>query len=290
AFPGGFGFNLQAQNMGAEFDILVTLPALNPIGAPPNSFSIWPGANTTPGSAPLFVGNVSVTGNILSITIPLGVINDDGSMLVAGFGGNIDPTTVNLASQDFLPDVGSGSLGTNPLGDLEWLTLSDSEGVLQAGESDTISVTFDSNGLPSGEQFNGVLRLITNDPDETVVGIPVTMSVGDPVGIGDEPLTPVNFVLGENYPNPFNPTTRIQYELPIRASVDIAVYNLLGQKVRTLVNDIQAPGSYQLEWDGRDENGYQVASSVYFYRMVALNLSENGQAAFTETRKMVLMR
>jgi len=290
AFPGGFGFNITAQNIGSEYDILLNLPAFPAIGAPANSFSIWVGANSTPSSAPLFTGSVTTNGNIISFSIPLSVINDDGNFAVAGFGGNLDPGAGNITSQDFLPDVGNGAVGIDPTGDVTWLDLSGNNGVLQAGESDTISVTFDSNGLPTGEQFNGVLRLVTNDPDETVVGIPVTMSVGDPVGIGDEPLTPVNFVLGENYPNPFNPTTRIQYELPIRASVDIAVYNLLGQKVRTLVNDIQAPGSYQLEWDGRDENGYQVASSVYFYRMVALNPSESGQAAYTETRKMVLMR
>ncbi|MGH1363597.1 MAG: choice-of-anchor B family protein [Calditrichia bacterium] len=290
AFPGGFGFNLQAQNVGAEYDILLNLPAFPATGAPANSFSIWVGDNGTPSSAPLFTGNVSTSGNIVSFTLPLSIINDDGNLAIAGFGGNLNPAVGNISSQDFLPDVGNGAVGIDPQGDLPWLSLSQDSGTLLAGETDTISVTFDTNGLIQGEQLEGVLELVTNDPDETLFGIPVELTIGGVVGIDLEPLFPTKFVLSENYPNPFNPTTRITYQLPVRASVDIAIYNLLGQKIRTLASGIQPSGRYELEWDGRDESGYQVASSVYFYRMVAINPAENAGAIFTDTRKMVLMR
>jgi len=110
---------------------------------------------------------------------------------------------------------------------------------------------------------------------------------------------PVQYNLGQNYPNPFNPTTTIRYSLPSiekRAKKEgkeagsplnalrttLKVYNLLGQEVRTLVNEVQKPGQYTVTWDGTDETGRQVGSGVYFCRMTA-NLFEG-------TMKMILLK
>lgn len=83
------------------------------------------------------------------------------------------------------------------------------------------------------------------------------------------PVVPDAFSIGQNYPNPFNPSTTIRYALPEQMSVRIVIYNVLGQQVRTLVNDIQRPGNYSIVWNGTDRVGRLVASGIYFYRIDA---------------------
>lgn len=90
------------------------------------------------------------------------------------------------------------------------------------------------------------------------------------------------FVLEQNYPNPFNPNTVITYKLPVASNIELTIYNLIGQKVTTLVNERQSAGIYQIKWDGYNQNGNQMASGVYLYRLIT--------GSFVETRKMVLLR
>jgi hypothetical protein len=73
----------------------------------------------------------------------------------------------------------------------------------------------------------------------------------------------------ENFPNPFNPTTRIQYQVPRAGFVDIVVFNPLGQRVRQLVHEHVGPGNYSIDWNGVDDHGAMVPSGVYIIRMVA---------------------
>lgn len=93
---------------------------------------------------------------------------------------------------------------------------------------------------------------------------------------------PGGFALYANYPNPFNPSTEIQYDLPTRSKVELAIYNILGEKVADLVNGEQGAGSYVATWDGRNLQGHTVASGVYLYRLKA--------GDFLQTRKMLLMK
>ncbi|MGA9363722.1 MAG: FlgD immunoglobulin-like domain containing protein [Bacteroidota bacterium] len=92
-----------------------------------------------------------------------------------------------------------------------------------------------------------------------------------------------------NSPNPFNPTTEMQFGVPRDSKVQIIIYDILGRKVRTLVDNPMAPGTYKATWDGRDDNGLGVASGVYLYRIVAKNSSGSGQD-FVLTKKMILMK
>ena len=85
-----------------------------------------------------------------------------------------------------------------------------------------------------------------------------------------------------SHPNPFNGTTAIPYRLAAPGSVRLAIYNNLGQPVRTLVNEFQAAGSYQVSWDARDDRGAAVASGVYLTR-----LSYPGGV---QTRRLLLLR
>lgn len=95
-------------------------------------------------------------------------------------------------------------------------------------------------------------------------------------------LPPQSYRLMQNLPNPFNPATTIGFELPEAADVDVAVYNLVGQRLRTLVQEHKVAGRYQVVWDGKDDAGRDVSSGVYFYRYRA--------GDFWASRRMLLIR
>jgi hypothetical protein len=120
----------------------------------------------------------------------------------------------------------------------------------------------------------------------------------DRVDAGDYVELPTVTALGANFPNPFNPVTVIRYQVSENATqqgissgvsqgdgnqfVNITVYNIRGQRIRTLVNDYVAPGFYSVEWNSTDDNGRLVGSGVYFYRMTA--------GEYSSTRRMILMK
>ncbi len=89
-----------------------------------------------------------------------------------------------------------------------------------------------------------------------------------PTAVAIEQATPSDFVLGANYPNPFNPATTIPLSVPAGAeAVDVAIYNLLGQLVRQVWSGPLAAGEHRLTWDGRDDKGQPVASGAYLYQL-----------------------
>lgn len=93
---------------------------------------------------------------------------------------------------------------------------------------------------------------------------------------------PTQFSLNQNYPNPFNPTTEIAFALPKASTVELSVFNVLGQQVRSLLNQPMEAGLHKVTWDGKDQGGSSVSSGVYFYRINA--------GGFNETRKMMLLK
>ena len=93
---------------------------------------------------------------------------------------------------------------------------------------------------------------------------------------------PAEYILPQNFPNPFNPSTTIDYSLAKAGHVDLTVYNATGQKIATLVDDRQSSGHYSITWNGRDDRGAEMTSGVYFCRMVA--------GGATKSIKMILMK
>ena len=93
---------------------------------------------------------------------------------------------------------------------------------------------------------------------------------------------PDKFELSQNYPNPFNPTTTIPFSLPKSEHVTLDIYNINGQKVKTLVNEVMSAGSHSVEWNSTSESGARVSSGVYFYKLVAGDQ--------TATKKMSLVK
>ena len=113
----------------------------------------------------------------------------------------------------------------------------------------------------------------------------VTLEVTDDSGVDDwtdNTNRPERCVLFQNHPNPFNPETKISYFLPKPSYVKLTVYNVLGQRVRTLFDGHQDSGTHTVLWDGKREDGTSLSSGIYFYRMQADD--------FRETKKMSLMK
>ncbi|MCF7885370.1 MAG: T9SS type A sorting domain-containing protein, partial [Candidatus Marinimicrobia bacterium] len=101
------------------------------------------------------------------------------------------------------------------------------------------------------------------------------------VGIDDGKLAR-NFKLEQNYPNPFNPTTKISYSIPSISNVKLMVYNILGQKVKTLVDNQLIAGNHTAMWDGTNDAGSQVSSGIYIYKLKT--------KAGVRVKKMVLQK
>ncbi len=127
-------------------------------------------------------------------------------------------------------------------------------------------------------------------PGATIFTTPLQTFSLNVTSVADEGQTPDDFSLNQNYPNPFNPTTKISYSLPAGADVKLTVFNISGQKVRTLVrSELQSAGTHTVEWDGKTEHGSVVSSGLYIYRIEAVKPGEKSEQ-FIQNRKMMLLK
>ncbi|MCF7793805.1 MAG: choice-of-anchor D domain-containing protein [Candidatus Cloacimonetes bacterium] len=165
--------------------------------------------------------------------------------------------------------------------EVDWLQLNINSGVVDPGTDNEVILTFDSAGLQEGA-YEAELIIDHNDPAEDAVIIPINLIV--------EPLNANNIIsnqrtiLGSNYPNPFNPTTTIEFAVDSPGSVltEIKIYNSKGQMIKTLVSDYLANGIHTATWNGKNEKGSEVPSGIYFYKM------KSGD--YQQTRKMILLK
>jgi flagellar hook assembly protein FlgD len=107
-----------------------------------------------------------------------------------------------------------------------------------------------------------------------------TLDVG--TAVEEQQMLPTEYVLAQSYPNPFNATTVIEFAIPEAALVRLDVYNVLGRRVKTLVQGTQPAGFYRTVWDGRDEAGHPVPTGLYLYRLTASD--------WIQTRRMMLIK
>ncbi|MCD4729268.1 MAG: T9SS type A sorting domain-containing protein, partial [Bacteroidales bacterium] len=98
-------------------------------------------------------------------------------------------------------------------------------------------------------------------------------------------IIPLRIQLKQNYPNPFNPTTKIEYNLPMTTNVILKIYNVLGQEVKTLINEMQTPGTKSVIWDATNNFGEPVSSGIYIYR-----IQTNEQFKNIQHRKMIFIK
>ena len=156
--------------------------------------------------------------------------------------------------------------------------------VAEKPSDETVFFEFD---LPDGDYvydvtaiyevtINGVVVPGIVESDPVTVLVEVRVSDDDIIGL------PLFTELVGNYPNPFNPSTTIKFALAEAGNVSIEIFNVRGQKVRTLLNEFLSPERYSIEWNGFDDNGRVVGSGVYFYLMKTVD--------HVETKRMVLMK
>jgi len=126
--------------------------------------------------------------------------------------------------------------------------------------------------------------ILASDEEYRLSGYGEIVVSGDITGftLNKVPEIPLTYSVSQNYPNPFNPTTTIRYELPEYSHVSIIIYDLMGRRMTTLVNEPEEPGYKTIVWDGTDSFGKQVSAGVYLYQIRAGN--------YTRVRKMALLK
>ena len=197
---------------------------------------------------------------------------------IKGYGLQVQYEASKLQFVEVLADepLGSGALATPQV-------LNDQEGVLAlAAHGDVVSdgeVALSLVFRPTTEIEHTVIEITDSETYDGEFGFN-RLALPAPVQLQTRPAV---FALASNYPNPFNPATTIKYSLPQAADVELTVYNVLGQPVRTLVAEHQSAGRYVVEWDATNDSGHSLSSGMYFYRLAA-----GGE--FLETRKMLLLK
>ena len=100
--------------------------------------------------------------------------------------------------------------------------------------------------------------------------------------INNDNELPISFSLNQNYPNPFNPTTNINYSIPSDNFVTVTVYNVMGEKIKTLSNGFAASGHKSVKWNAQNERGQEVSAGLYVYTIEA--------GDFRDTKKMLFLK
>ena len=149
--------------------------------------------------------------------------------------------------------------------------------LFRSGETEDITLGFDTQGLAIGTY--SIDLVVANSAGSPIV-VPVRLTVSD--GISPVSDLPVQLLLDQNHPNPFNPQTGISFGLPAAGKVRLRIYNAQGWLVRTLVDEALSAGAYQRVWNGTDTSGRRVASGVYLYRLET--------PGHTLTRKMLMVK
>ncbi len=143
-------------------------------------------------------------------------------------------------------------------------------------ETDIVDTEFKASELSSGTTYFWRVEAI-NEVGGSGWSESLSLSTKDLVSVDGEGEVPDEFALGDNYPNPFNPDTRIRYDLPEQANVRLEVYNILGEHVRTLVDQSQQAGRYEITFDASN-----LSSGTYIYRIEAGNFVETKQMMFVK--------
>ncbi len=157
-----------------------------------------------------------------------------------------------------------------------WLKVNSYGGVISPGASQNINLKFSTVGIAAGD-YETMLKVQTNDPNNSVKEIPISLKVSTVVSNEELSESPKQITLNQNYPNPFNPETVISYSIKEATNVRLEVFNIQGQNVATLVNSKMSAGNYKARF-----NAEGLASGIYLYRL--------STPVQTLTRQMVLIK
>ena len=216
------------------------------------------------------------------------VLSDGAFTLTGAAGGAAEAAGFSMSTNEAGTVIGfSFTGGTIAAGAGDFITLSGTYDSANAGTSVVIEAKEDctSDGTPD---CNG-------DTDTRLV---FSDSAGDPleadfheaawtlgestVTLGNEPVKVYAYDLSDNYPNPFNPSTQINYGVEFSGDVSIVVYDMMGREVKTLVSEHATPGIYSVVWDARNNQGLDVSAGIYIYKMIS--------GDFVKVNKMMLVK
>ena len=196
------------------------------------------------------------------------------------------------ADENGNPDVNNILFGdTLQLADTNWVSINNIpdivfyEGqkffaaILSGGEGVTFGI---DNTTPLSFRGWENTGTYAGSRDRSVQDIGIMVMVDGYTGIDEQDNRPINFSLNQNYPNPFNATTKISFNTAATGNVVLDVYNITGQKVKTLINSEMTAGVHSIIWDGTNEEGNVISSGVYFYHLQVADRSE--------TKKMILLK
>jgi len=161
-----------------------------------------------------------------------------------------------------------------------WLTVEPITAVIEPENSININYTCNALELEVGD-YLGIINISSNDPDEELVTFTINLTVTPGVGNNHSEFPEITRLTG-NHPNPFNPSTKIEYQLAETNRIELSIYNIRGQLVKTLVKETKSAGIYSQTWNGRDSNDKQVDSGIYFYRLKTDSTNQ--------IRKMILLK
>jgi len=186
-------------------------------------------------------------------------------------GGKLVPCEVSFYIEDASMKIGSMPLEV-PL-----------------NKSAEVELLWDTSGLTAGTYTirGEVGRCTPTESDSSNNQVVLEYVLSEPTDVQERASYPGRFLLSQNVPNPFNADTIIEYGLAEPGHVVIAVYDLMGRRIRTLVDEDKHSGCWTVRWDGKDRAGWDAASGLYFYR---LELSDGMESEHKRTKKMILLR
>ena len=171
-------------------------------------------------------------------------------------------------------------------------------GVIAAGSGDFLVVSGTTEAATGTVVTLSALEDCASDGDDACDGDDTRMVLSDTDAnalessfissawtVGDNTLNneqPLEYALSANYPNPFNPSTTIDYSIATASDVSIVVYDMMGREVKTLVADFATPGAYSVVWDAKNNEGLSVSAGMYVYKMIS--------GDFVEVNKMLLVK
>ncbi|HEX9653708.1 MAG TPA: FlgD immunoglobulin-like domain containing protein, partial [bacterium] len=181
-------------------------------------------------------------------------------VLIWGFDDNISGEQVMVAA--------NFQNTQQTVSDVQWLSPGDWHNIFDQSVFSVAQVPVPSLVIPAYSAL-----VFASSPDSIVLSVPAA-----------EPVQPLSYQLHQNYPNPFNPTTAIRFDLASASQVTLKIYNVLGQEIRTLLDEFKPAGQHTVQWDGKDDRGAETASGIYIVRFSA------GTNQFVKPVKLVKLK
>ncbi|MBN1213238.1 MAG: T9SS type A sorting domain-containing protein [candidate division Zixibacteria bacterium] len=262
----------------AAFNIAVSVPFI--LNFADSDTVLFNSVNVDSGTTSIVPVELTLVNSMAALSLPVG----------------FDPTAVMVDSVIFNPTLPAYFDKTARIDNVAGnifidLIRNGADSVLGPGHYLLVEIHFTADGHTGSSAIDTLISdssvvYVLNDRNQQVTPavIPGTINIDIPTAVDDglPDGLPGKIALMQNYPNPFNITTNINFELPLKTFVQLEVYNILGQKVNTLIEQELSAGTYSVIWDGNFDSGRVAASGIYFYRLMTVSNSL--------VRKMVLVK